>query len=169
MPCQTPHLDEASSAEPKISPGVVTDDEWLLRLIFNPDHVQDGQLQPAAIPLADLQKRGFSINRLQYITREFVENAISRAVARSFDGSPRTSEGVACFSARSVRDVRDNGNQGFVVIDTAKTSNLGHASIYLADIEMKPSRARRMRNRLLSLLQERISVSQAFALRVSDR
>ena len=73
MPCQTPHLDEASSAAPDISPGIVEDDESILRSVFNPDHVKDGQVQPSAISLKDLQERGFSVNRTKYVTQEFVE------------------------------------------------------------------------------------------------
>ena len=163
MPCQTPHLDEASSAAPDTSPGIVEDDESLLRSVFNPDHVKDGQVQPSAIPLRDLQERGFSVNRLQYVNQEFVEDAISRTLARTFQGTARESEGVASFQARTVRDIRDDGSQVFVVIDTALPDNRGHASIYLADPEIRPSQARRMREKLLPLLSNRVSVAQAFS------
>ena len=163
MPCQTPHLDETSSAEPDISPGVVADDEWLLRSVFNPDHVKDGQIQPSAISLSDLRERGFSVNRLRYVTQEFVEDSISKFLARTFQGTARESEGVAWFEAHVVRDVRDDGTQVFVVIDTALPDNHGHASIYLADPSMKTSQSRRVRGELLPLLRDRISVAEAFA------
>ena len=163
MPCQTPHLDEASSAAPDISPGIVEDDESILRSVFNPDHVKDGQVQPSAISLKDLQERGFSVNRTKYVTQEFVEDAIRRTLARTFHGATRESEGVACFQAREVRDIRDDDAQVFVVIDTALPDNRGHASIYLADPGMKPSQARRMRGELLPLLSDRISAAQAFS------
>ena len=163
MPCQTPHLDEASSAAPDISPGIVEDDESLLRSVFNPDHVKDGQVQPSAISLKDLQERGFSVNRVRYVTQEFIEGAIRRTLARTFHGATRESEGVACFQAREVRDIHDDDAQVFVVIDTAFPDNRGHASIYIADPEMKPSQARRMRGKLLPLLHDRISVAEAFS------
>ena len=164
MPCQTPHLDETSSAAPDISPGTVEDEETLLRSVFNPDHVKDGQLQTSAIPLKDLQERGFSVNRIQYVTQEFVQDAISRTLARTFQGNARESAGVAFFEARAVRDIRDDGAQVFVVIDTALPDNRGHASIYLADPRMKPSQARRMREKFMPLLRDRVSVAQAFSL-----
>ena len=163
MPCQTPHLAETSSAAPDISPGAVEDDEPLLRSVFNPDHVREGMVQPSAISLKDLQERGFSVNRLWYVTQEFVEDSIRRTLARTFQGSPRESEGVAYFTARTVRDIQDNGIQAFVVIDTALQDNRGHGSIYLADPGMKPSQARRMREKLLPLLHNRVSVAEAFA------
>ena len=163
MPSQTTHLDETLSAAPDISPGVVEDDEPLLRSVFNPDHIKDGQVLPSAISLKDLQERGFSVNRLWYVTQEFVENSIRRTLARTFQGSFRASEGVACFEARAVRVVPGNGSQVFVVTDTALPDNYGHASIYLADLGMKPSQARRMREKLLPLLHSRVSVAEAFA------
>lgn len=164
MPCQTPHLDETTSAAPDISPGLVEDDEPLLRLIFNPDHFRDGLLQPSAIPMKDLKERGFSVDRLRHVTQEFVEDSISRFLARTFNNLPRESEGVACFQARDVRDIRDNGTQVFVVIDKALQNNQGHASIYLADLGMKQSQAKRMREKLMLLLNSRVSVAEAFAL-----
>ncbi len=159
-----PHLDETVSAEPDVSPGIVLDDERLLRSMFNPDHIKDGVLQVAAIPLRDLQVYGFSVNRLSHVTPDFVEDGINRLLARKPGGEPRYLEGVARFSARVVRSIQADGHQVFVVIDTAIRCNAGHASIYLSDISMPPSRARRMREKLLPLLQRRTSVAEAFTL-----
>jgi hypothetical protein len=148
---------------PGISPRPVANEESLLREVLNPDHVVNGEVQSSAIPLKELQERGFSVHRLEYVTREFVENAISQKLARTFQGSARVSEGVARLTARVVREIRDNGNQTFVVVDTATRSNPGHASIYLSNAGMKGSLARRMRDRLLPLLENRTSVAEAFA------
>ena len=163
MPCQVPHLDEASSAEPDISLGIVLDDEWLIRSMLNPDHVKDGKVLPAAIPLKDLKDRGFSVNRIPYVAQPWVENAMAEMLGRLSNGMTRQSEGVACFTAHSVRKIRDGDHQVFVVIDTAQRSNAAHASIYLSDIGMKDSRARGMRSTLLPLLESRMSIEQAFS------
>ena len=114
--------------------------------------------------MKDLKERGFSVDRLRHVTQEFVEDSISRFLARTFNNLPRESEGVACFQARDVRDIRDNGTQVFVVIDKALQNNQGHASIYLADLGMKQSQAKRMREKLMLLLNSRVSVAEAFAL-----
>ena len=164
MDLQSPYLDETVSAAPDVSPGVVLNDEQLLRSLFNPDHIKDGVLQVAAIPLRDLQVRGFSVNRLSHVTPEFVDAGINRLLARRPGGEPRYSEGVARFSAGTVRGIQVEGRQVFVVIDTALPDNVGHASIYLSDVSMPQSQARRMRERLLPLLQRRMSVAEAFAL-----
>ena len=163
MPCQVPHIDETISAAPDLSPGVVQDDEQLLRSLFNPDHIKDGVLQVVAIPLRDLQVRGFSVNRLSHVTPEFVDAGINRLLARRPGGEPRYSEGVAKFTAGMVRSIQVDGRQSFVAIDTALPDNVGHASIYLSDVSMPQSQARRMRERLLPLLQRRTSVAEAFA------
>lgn len=164
MAFQPPHLDETVSAAPDLSPGIVLDDEQLLRSLFNPDHIKNGILQVAAIPLRDLQARGFSVNRLSHATPEFVGDGINRLLARRPGGEPRYSEGVARFSAGAVRGIQADGRQVFVVIDTALPDNVGHASIYLSDIAMPQSQARRMREQLLPLLQQRMSVAEAFAV-----
>lgn len=163
MPCQTPHLDESTTGAPGISPGPVGDEEILLREILNPDHVVGGALKPAAISLTDLKERGFSVHRLEYVTRKFVEDEINQRLVRPFQGQRRMSEGVARLTARAVREIRDNGNQAFVVLDTATWSKWGHASIYLSNIGLKESLARGLRNKLLPLLESRMSVAEAFA------
>lgn len=163
MTFQSPHLDEVVSASPDVSPGVVLNDEQLLRALFNPDHIKNGALQVAAIPLRDLQARGFSVYRLSHVTPELISDGINRLLARRPGGEPRNSEGVAKFSAGTVRSIQVDDRQVFVVIDTALPDNVGHASIYLSDVSMPQSQARRMREQLLPLLQQRMSVAEAFA------
>lgn len=163
MPCRVPHLDEAKTAAPGLSPGTVTDEEFLLREVLNPDHVKNGEIQPSAIPLQDLKVRGFSLHRLHYVTRKFVEDSIRDKLSRPLTGKPRVLEGIARFTARTVREIRDDGHQAFVVIDTAKLSNKGHASIYLFHVDMKDSRARSMREKLVPLLETQISLAEVFS------
>ena len=163
MHCSTLHLDQTTTAAPGISPGTVKDEESLLREILNPDHVRGGEIQPSAIPLKDLKERGFSVHRLQYVTRKFVEHSVNEKLARPSAGETRTSEGVARFAARAVREINDDGDRAFVVIDTAKPSNKGHASIYLFEVDVKDSHARSMRDKLKPLLEDRVSVAEAFA------
>ena len=76
MPCGSPHLDEAATAAPGISPGPVTDAEFLLREMLNPDHVVEGEVRPSAVSLRDLRERGFSVNRMDHVSQHFVERAL---------------------------------------------------------------------------------------------
>ena len=100
---------------------------------------------------------------MDYVSQHFVERALNQRLSRPFQGVSRISEGVALFAAQAVREIRDNGKQVFVVIDTATVSNKGHASIYLSDVRVNESRARGIRSRLLPLLENRLSVAEAFA------
>ena len=52
------HRDERVSAAPELSPGVVEDDEIVLREMFNPEHVRDGEVIERAVPVDDLRYRG---------------------------------------------------------------------------------------------------------------
>lgn len=162
MPCQTPHLDEANSAEPSLSPGVVLDDELLLRNIYDPDHVLNGKIHLTAVSLNDLRGRGFSVNRLQHVTEAFVQAEVAKVLSRPFGGKPRSFVGISRLKVYEVRDIKVDGAQVFVVIDTALPHNRGHASIYLSDITVSEGQARLMREKLLPMLCEPVSVSQAF-------
>ena len=163
MPCQSPHLDESTTAAPGVSPGIVADNEILLREVLNPDHVVNGELLSSAIPLKDLKGRGFSVHRREYVTQRFVESSIGQKLVRPFGKETRGAEEFALFSTRTVRKLQNDGLQAFVVIDTGMHSNPGHAPIYLSQIGMKESLARRLRNKLLTILENRVSVTHAFA------
>ena len=141
----------------------MNDEEFLLRTLFNPQHIKNGEVVNAAIPTRDLLKNGFSLHRMQFVTPEFVEQFIEDFLARPRKFGPWISEGVAQFRALQIRQIRENGNQLFVIIDTASTDNPGHASLYIADTHCKISKAKEYRTKLLPLLQNLVTVDQAYA------
>ena len=158
------HLDERVSANPGLSPGVVQDDEHLLRELFHPQHVQNGMLLERAIPVTDLRENGFSLHRMRHVTQQFVQEVVEERLSRPRK-VPWRDEGVAVLRAGTVRALRVSGNQGqaFVIIDTAMESNRGHASLFAAHPCEGPAHARKLRALLLPLLQERMSVEEAYA------
>ena len=162
MHSDPPVLDETRSASPDFSPGPVSDEEQLIRAVFKPDHVTQGEVQPAAIPIQDLNKRGFSVHRMSHVTPSFVTTEVNRMLTRPVGDEQREFQGVARFTARAVRSIRHKGTQVFVVIDTGHSHNPGHASIYLLDSQVQESQSRRMRNKLLPLLHDLITVEAAF-------
>lgn len=164
MPCQTPHLDETTSAEPDLSPGVVAQGEWLLRSVFYPDHFVGGKVVKTAISLDDLSARGFSVNRQQHVTREVIESGIDKYLENDFQGTPREFVGIACFTSSKVRDFKREDSQAFVVIDTALSCNRSHASVYAADPTLSRGQLRRLRDMLLPLLHNPVSVDQAMSM-----
>ena len=159
---QSPHRDEEASAGPDFSPGVVGDDEQLVRSLFNPDHVVDGKLIDRAISLDDLRRRGFSVHRLRHVNLELVRRSNEKILSRTFAGAPRVFVGVAKLETGAVRAIRIDERQAFVVIDTALPCNAGHASIYAADGSATDGKLRQLRSLLLPLLQDLISLDEAF-------
>ena len=69
---------------------------------------------------------------------------------------------MAKLETLAVLGLLADGTPAFVVIDTALPCNSGHASIYAADFLSKQSRARKLRELLLPLLQERKPVEEVF-------
>ena len=154
------HLDEHVSAKPGLSPGVVEDDELLLRELFSPQQVRNGELLPSAISTEDLILRGFSVNRMKHVTAEFVKASIEKRLFKK--GEPWKDEGVAKLKALEVRQLRVDDCQALVVIDTAEPNNRGHASIYAAAPEKGKPHARELRELLLPFLKKRMPVDEAF-------
>ena len=154
------HLDEHVSAKPGLSPGVVEDDELLLRALFNPQHIRNGELLPSAIPAEDLLLKGFSVDRMKHVTAEFVKASIEKRLSKT--GKPRKDEGVAKLKALEVRQFRVDDCQALVVIDTAEPDNPGHASIYASAPEKGKTHARELRELLLPFLEKRMPVDEAF-------
>ena len=156
------HLNETVSAMRGISPGVVEDHERLLRALFNPGHIKDGEVLVTAISLQDLRHCGFSVHRMAYVCPNLVQSLIDKFLSRPLAGQQRKFEGVAPLETRAVRQISEKGKQVFVVIDTAEYGNVGHSSIYLSDAPSSEGRARKLRALLLPLLQERMSLDDAF-------
>ncbi len=160
-----PHLNERVSPDPSRSPGLVENDEYLIREVCDPQHIdEEGNVVESAIETKHLLSQGFSVHRQQHTPREFIKQAVKNRCA----GPDRKDwkEEVTLFKAEEVRLLHDDDDKpGFVVIDTPLEDNLGHASIYVTHPqkgERGPSYARKMKRRLLPLLQRRMSIDEAF-------
>ena len=165
---QVPVLDEASSAAPTISPGIVSDCECLLRELYSPQHTSDGAgdgLTVRAIQVKELIRTGVSVHRMEHVSAERVKGLIDERVTAS--RSTRTSLGVARIPSGTVRRLRLKGDpetQQLVVIDTGTIERPWHASIFAKKNNAKQSHARQLRNLLLPLLQQHMmTVDQAYA------
>lgn len=170
MTDQGPHLDEGRSAAPGISPGVVSDCEYLLRELYFPEHVEDEaghRLNERAIPVKDLIKRGVSVHRKKYVSAERIRNLTDERLGRPRKGVAWKSLGVAKLKTEAVRNLRLNADtraQALVVVDTATIDLPWHASIFAAMPGTTQSCARKLRNLLLPLLRDhRMTVEEAYA------
>lgn len=133
--------------------GVVKDEEHLLRVIYAPEHIRNGSVIESAIALEDLKERGFSLDRASYVDDAVIQQRIAAQTDRKPD--QRQSNFIAQFECVSVRNISDESNeQAFIVIDTAQDDNLAHASLYSANANLGRGGLRKLRDKLLPLLQE---------------
>lgn len=130
--------------------------------MFNPQHVQNGKLVPAAITVRDLRSSGFSVHRMAHVPAADIKKSVAERLARPRRDSPWKSAGVAKMVAGEIRRLRIDDRQALVVIDTAQENNPGHASLYAADPCRGDAHARELRALLLPLLQPRMTVDEAY-------
>ena len=168
------HTDEGVSAAPDFSPGVVQDSEYLLRALFSPEHVRDGKVLSRAISLQDLQKRGFSVHRIEYVSRDYVLSLISKVLARPRSEEPWTDAGVAILHTEQVRSLQMKDERAFRVIDIATYENPGHAAIYAAQPWQGKAHARELRQDFVAIVARsnfragRLRKTRRYLIRQSD-
>lgn len=154
-------INDEKCQQTELSPGIVQDHEFLLRVIFEPEHVLDGKVIETAISLSDLESRGFSVDRYEHADKSVIQKRIDRQIQNSPEN--RHSGKVSKFCCLSVRGIYDDDNErSFIVIDTAMAENKAHASVYSA-IERKKSALRKIRSLLIPYLQERLSLEEVFS------
>ncbi|WP_394754372.1 hypothetical protein [Crenothrix sp.] len=133
--------------------GVVKDEEYLLRIIYAPEHIRDDLVIESAIALDDLSTRGFSLDRDAYKN----DSAIQQRISTQSDKQPdqRQTYFIAKFQCISVRDMLDEANKrAFIVIDDVHDDNKAHASLYSAKANLGKGILRKLRSQLLPLLQK---------------
>ncbi len=113
------------------SPGVIEDNEILIRQIYSPIHIdeQTGKILPLAF--LDAQDKGMSVNRKTYSSlnelNQKVEYKLNLDQAR---GKDRDFQGVICATCQDVRAIKTNDNlKAFCVYDTGNRNDISHADI----------------------------------------
>jgi len=154
---QFPHCACEQHSVSSHSPGVVQDDEYLVRLIFSPTHFneQTGKLKPFAF--FDCKDKGLSVNRMQYTSVEELKQTAA------FISHGRRMIGVVVAKCADIRSIRDEEDErAFCVYDTATKNNQSHADICQAvadtcqSIETGKGRKRgsKLRRKLMKLFSE---------------
>jgi hypothetical protein len=153
-------LSDEQISQSSFSPGVVKDEEDLLRWHFHPEHFKDGNILPAAITTSDLAQNGLSVDRYQYASKERIQEEIKRMQDRIPE--KRKFALICKFSCLDVRDLRDEeGGRALMVIDETLENNPAHASIYSAKDRSKGV-LRKIRSDLLSLLEKHQNINDVF-------
>ena len=89
---------------PNDAVGPLGDDEWLNRVIYDPEHVdENGNVAPAAFPTEDLRKRGVSVNR-DFVIADVVEALVKLNMAALPE--QRKSAMVGKLLTKNIRDAR---------------------------------------------------------------
>jgi hypothetical protein len=160
MAGRAPHRDEKSSASRWISPGLVRDGEIILRTIFDPHHIQGGALSQAAVSLADIRSRGWSVDRKKYTSLWRVKLSHRSWLSKKADLEKCY---VIPVSVEKIRnDCRMGGDQLFVVTDLALCGNPAHGCVLLS-AESGEGQARRARRVLMGVLPKYVEASRAFS------
>ena len=154
-------VEDEQAPQSTFSPGVVKDEETLLRWHFHPEHFRDGKILPSAITTTDLKEKGLSIDRHQYTSKARIENEIEQMQTRS----PGQREFAllcrfSCYQVRALQDTEED--RSFVVIDEALKENKAHASVYSAKDRSK-GMLRKIRNDLLSILDKHSNIDDLFS------
>jgi hypothetical protein len=156
--CQEPRrFDWEKLQASRYSPGPVTDEEELARVVISPIHIdaESGNITPAFV--SDVKNKGGSSDRLAFCS---AENSLSRSAEiqarKNLEAPPdrqRAIQGVVRFSAKRLRALNTKGGiQAFGVFDTGKSDNPAHADV--CQLTASETEARSARWDLLLLTRE---------------
>ena len=115
------------------SPGLVQNDELLIRTVYSPIQInqETGQVDPAFFR-NDALKRGLSINRKHHVSEADLRRKIECKIARDRSEGKKRDDFYRVVTARCSavrRLVSDDGERLFCVYDTASEEDISHADI----------------------------------------
>ena len=132
----------------KHSPGPVSDDEELARVVVSPIHIDAESGEITLAFLSDVKNKGGSSDRLAHCS---VDDSVARSAAiqagknaAAAPGRQRKVQGVARFDAKSLRLLNtSSGTQAFGIYDTGLPNNRCHADVCQLTADEKEARSAR--------------------------
>ena len=106
----------------EFSPGLISDDEILVRVIFNEDHILENGLHPAEF--STVKTFGLSVLRKLYCDKTEFE----RLIQKVFDG--KEVKGIAIVKTKDIKNIVDKGERIFCLYDTSEQGNVSHSDIF---------------------------------------
>ena len=130
--------------------------------MYEPLHVENGQVKITAISLTELLEWGLSVDRKMHTTPEAMKARRDQKLQEKKDKNWKDA-GAAMLAVETVRNISDStGTRAFVVVDTALPENISHADILAADPTRGQAYARELRALLLPVLSNRKPIDSWF-------
>ena len=143
-----PHSGE-TTAQSRMSrnPGPVGDEETLARMVFRPQHFNEGRIDVKFITVRDLRESGCSVDRKEICGEDDIQR---RGKARA--NPPQTEYvGYAQIKAGEVRRITDtDGASALCVWEQALPENAAHAVIKMARGDYAKGKIREIREKLMA-------------------
>jgi hypothetical protein len=115
----------------KYSPGIVKDDEILIRQIYSPIHIDQETGKITSLTFDDASSKGLSVNRKAHCSLEQLKEKIERKleIDRERGKMDRRFIGIIYSICGDIRTIKNDNIRGFCVYDTAKVKDISHADI----------------------------------------
>lgn len=159
--------DEGRSVSPHSSPGPVESHEALLRIVYEPEHIVNGRLIPAAIPAEDLKSRGYSTDRCNYKDELLMRERAGTQMARKPE--ERREKRISRFGCLDMRNIQiEEGRRDLIIVDEIKEDeriNIAHASLYSAYRKGKAA-IKELKQEMLEYMQNLYSFEDIFGTSV---
>lgn len=137
----------------KYSPGLVREDEYIVRLILTPHHFQEGKVVPAAF--SDVDDKGLSCQRQADLVVTADTHAFGPLLADAQnesrpDGARAESRKYVGALSAKVADIRsliyENRSRVFGIYDTALPDNTAHIDVFQCG--SGPAEKKRLRKKM---------------------
>lgn len=146
-----------------LSPGLVADEEIIIRLGFAPEHYLNGEVVVAAISSADLnepQRGGYSVDRQKYEVEDVIRQRAETQMAKSPE--KRQDPFIAPMETAKLRQEHtEDTRRAFIILDNSIEGNIAHASIMSA-VKRTKSEIKELKDILVKYLQHRTPMESYF-------
>ncbi|MEA5579125.1 hypothetical protein [Anabaena sp. UHCC 0451] len=115
----------------KYSPGIIEDDEILIRQIYSPIHIDQETGKINSLAFDDAKDKGMSVNRKIYTSLEELNKKVEYKLNLDQQrGKDRSFLGFIYTTCENVRSLKTNDNlKAFCVYDTGNKHDISHADI----------------------------------------
>lgn len=146
----------------EISPGPVTIDEILIRIILTPEHVKDGKIISSAIPTKQLQTNGCSLTRKPHANKEILSKVVD-----TLSKGANSFYALALISYKILQSFKyEDGNQVLYVKPAPTEENIAHANMFFVNkVNFKKSEWKMIREQIIKNFTNLQNIDEVFVAR----